>query len=80
MESRDSAQHPPGKLVANFFKRTSEKEPTKLRWKTVHETLMVGRYHAEMKESGNGIRGVKRRRGVAAFDFVCLFFWAYGGR
>lgn len=55
--------------MANFFKRASQKEPNKLRWRIIHETLMVGSYDAERNNDGDHTRSVKRRK-VAAFDFV----------
>jgi bifunctional polynucleotide phosphatase/kinase len=52
-------------VVSNFFTPTSKKEPEKMVWRTVRNSLLVGRYGVlDLKKSGLG----KRR--IAAFDLV----------
>ena len=53
--------------VASFFTPTSKKEPEKVSWKTVNQTLLVGRY-GELAREG------KRPRKIAGFDFVSHAF------
>ncbi|KAF2127312.1 PNK3P-domain-containing protein [Dothidotthia symphoricarpi CBS 119687] len=49
------------KAVANFFTPVSKKEPEKMTWRIVKDSLLVGRYGASSATTG------KRR--IAAFDF-----------
>lgn len=51
------------KAVSNFFKPASEKEPEKVKFQVLHDTLLVGRY--ENASSRPRPKPVK----VAAFDF-----------
>ncbi|KAF1849978.1 PNK3P-domain-containing protein [Cucurbitaria berberidis CBS 394.84] len=53
------------KAVANFFTPTSRKEPEKMTWRVVKDSLLVGRYSAST--TTQGVTEGKRR--VAAFDF-----------
>ena len=52
------------KAVASFFTPASKKEPDLITWRTVDNSLLVGRYKGPPP----------RRRKIAAFDFVCPFF------
>jgi bifunctional polynucleotide phosphatase/kinase len=55
------------KAVANFFKPASQKEPEKVTWRVVDQTLLVGKYHVSENTKSEAQNGKKR---VAAFDFV----------
>jgi bifunctional polynucleotide phosphatase/kinase len=52
------------KAVASFFKPASQKEPERLVWRTVDNTLIVGRYNASIPSSQQRTLPVK----IAAFD------------
>ncbi|KAF2461511.1 polynucleotide kinase 3 phosphatase-domain-containing protein [Lineolata rhizophorae] len=54
------------KAVANFFTPASKKEPEKLTWHVVDQSLLVGRY--KTSETSAPSAGMKRRK-IAAFDF-----------
>ena len=53
------------KAVASFFTPTSKREPEPIKWRTVDNSLLVGKY------KGDG--PPPRRRKIAAFDFVRSF-------
>ena len=53
------------KAVANFFKPSSQKEPEKVQWRVVDNSLLVG-----MHSSNKDERLPDKRRKIAAFDFV----------
>jgi bifunctional polynucleotide phosphatase/kinase len=57
--------------VASFFKPTSEKkkEPEKISWRTIDDSLLIGRHQT----SGTEVYMTKKpgKRKIAAFDFVC---------
>jgi bifunctional polynucleotide phosphatase/kinase len=54
-----------GKAVANFFTPLSKKEPEKMTWRIVKDSLLTGRYAASNAQSAaNG------RTKIAAFDLV----------
>lgn len=57
--------------VVNFFKPTSEKEkePEKILWRTINDSLLIGKYQT----SGAAVDARKEsaKRKIAAFDFVC---------
>jgi hypothetical protein len=59
--------HAPGKAIANFFTPLSKKEPDKMTWRVVKDSLLIGRYAAS-----TGRSAVKGRTKIAAFDFVRL--------
>ena len=50
--------------MASFFKPTSQKQPERLTWRTVDNTLIVGRYNASVSSSQQRTLPVK----IAAFD------------
>ncbi|KIX04761.1 polynucleotide kinase 3'-phosphatase [Rhinocladiella mackenziei CBS 650.93] len=52
------------KAVASFFKPASQKEPDKLIWRTVENSLIVGRYDASSRPAPSRSLPVK----IAAFD------------
>lgn len=58
----------PDKAVQNFFRPASQKEPEKMAWRVVNESLLIGRFlptHAlEAAAKSQG------KRKIAAFDFV----------
>lgn len=56
-----------GKAVANFFTPSSKKEPSKMSWRIVNNSLLVGRYAASTVPSA-----AKGKTKIAAFDFVRL--------
>jgi hypothetical protein len=56
----------PDKAVANFFTPTSKKEPEKMTWRIIKDSLLVGRYCASSTVESAG-QSTKR---IAAFDFV----------
>jgi bifunctional polynucleotide phosphatase/kinase len=65
-----SANNYPGKAVANFFTPASKKEPEKMMWRVVNDSLLIGRYQAATVTQ-TAKSGAKRRK-IAAFDFVRL--------
>ncbi|KAF2018169.1 PNK3P-domain-containing protein [Aaosphaeria arxii CBS 175.79] len=52
------------KAVANFFTPASKKEPEKMTWRIVNESLLIGRYNAAAQ-----LIPKAGRRKIAAFDF-----------
>jgi hypothetical protein len=58
------------KAVVNFFKPASQKEPEKVTWRVVDETLLIGKYRPS-EETPKNLEGKRR---IAAFDFVGHFF------
>lgn len=56
--------------VANFFKPTSEKEkePEKVSWKIIDDSLLIGKY--QLSEARKDVTQRLGKRKVAAFDFV----------
>jgi hypothetical protein len=56
---------PPDKAVANFFTPLSKKEPEKMSWRIVKDSLLVGRYATSATRSA-----AKGKIKIAAFDFV----------
>jgi bifunctional polynucleotide phosphatase/kinase len=58
-----------GKAVANFFTPLSKKEPEKMTWRIVQDSLLVGKYVAAAATARTTATGRTR---VAAFDFVRL--------
>jgi bifunctional polynucleotide phosphatase/kinase len=56
-----------GKAVANFFTPLSKKEPEKMSWRIVKDSLLIGRYAASAVRSA--ATGTIK---IAAFDFVRL--------
>jgi bifunctional polynucleotide phosphatase/kinase len=57
--------HATGKAVANFFTPLSKKEPEKMSWRIVKDSLLIGRYTASAVRSA-----ATGRTKIAAFDFV----------
>lgn len=57
--------HEPGKAVANFFTPISKKEPEKMTWRIVNNSLLVGRYAASAARSA-----ASGKTRIAVFDFV----------
>ncbi|KAF2002643.1 PNK3P-domain-containing protein [Amniculicola lignicola CBS 123094] len=63
------------KVVSNFFTPTSKKEPEKMVWRIVRDSLLVGRYSvADLKKSGLG------NRRIAAFDFDSTLISTISGK
>ncbi|KAF2742545.1 DNA kinase/phosphatase Pnk1 [Sporormia fimetaria CBS 119925] len=62
------------KSVANFFTPVSQKEPEKMNWRIVNDTLLAGRYGA-----AQAARPGKRRK-IAAFDFDSTLVTSASGR
>jgi bifunctional polynucleotide phosphatase/kinase len=56
------------KAVSNFFKPASQKEPDKITWRVVNDTLLVGKYHGSSAEARQDTPIGKQK--IAAFDFV----------
>lgn len=56
------------KAVADFFTPLSKKEPEKMAWRIVKDSLLIGKYGLS---SVTGKVPQQKRR-IAAFDFVCL--------
>lgn len=58
-------------VVASFFKPTSEKkkEPEKISWRTIDDSLLIGKYQTSGTEVSVTKMPIKRK--IAAFDFVC---------
>jgi hypothetical protein len=55
----------PDKAVANFFTPLSKKEPEKMSWRIVKDSLLVGRYATSAARPA-----AKGKTKIAAFDFV----------
>lgn len=55
------------KAVSNFFKPASQKEPDKITWRVVNDSLLVGKYNASSVESKYASA---QKTKIAAFDFV----------
>ncbi|KAI1587566.1 HisB Histidinol phosphatase [Pyrenophora tritici-repentis] len=62
------------KAVANFFTPVSKKEPEKMVWRVVKDSLLVGRFGTAAAQSAT-----KRRR-IAAFDFDSTLITSASGR
>ncbi|RYN56977.1 hypothetical protein AA0118_g7944 [Alternaria tenuissima] len=62
------------KAVANFFTPASKKEPEKLVWRIVKDSLLVGRFNLGAQSATQG----KRR--VAAFDFDSTLITTASGK
>ncbi|KAF2625610.1 PNK3P-domain-containing protein [Macroventuria anomochaeta] len=62
---RRQQSHTTNKAVASFFTPTSKKEPEKMTWRVVKDSLLVGRYNT----SAVAQSASKARRRIAAFDF-----------
>ena len=58
------------KAVASFFTPTSKKQPDKLTWRIVENSLLIGKYKPDIRSTENSASSPKRRK-IAAFDFVC---------
>ncbi|OCL12378.1 PNK3P-domain-containing protein [Glonium stellatum] len=56
-----------GKAVANFFTPLSKKEPEKMSWRTMNESLLVGRYQAPTATQLISLSAKGQK--IAAFDF-----------
>jgi bifunctional polynucleotide phosphatase/kinase len=57
-----------GKAVANFFTPASKKEPEKMSWRIVNNSLLIGRYIAST--AAQSATCIKGKQEIAAFDFV----------
>ncbi|CAO2658788.1 Nn.00g065110.m01.CDS01 [Neocucurbitaria sp. VM-36] len=64
------------KAVASFFTPISKKEPEKMTWRIVKESLLVGRYGASTATSSI----TSGRRKVAAFDFDSTLITSASGK
>lgn len=60
--------------VADFFKPVSEKEPEKITWKLVANTLVVGKYlNTTVADEGSSSTPAQlNRKRIAGFDLVSL--------
>jgi len=58
-----------GKAVAQFFTPLSKKEPEKVAWRVVDETLLVGEHQGFTADSG--------RHKIAGFDLVQFLVWCF---
>lgn len=58
--------HHSDKAVASFFTPASKKEPEKMIWRVVKDSLLVGRYNI----SATVQLASHEKRKIAAFDFV----------
>ncbi|KAI8934015.1 hypothetical protein NX059_008783 [Plenodomus lindquistii] len=63
------------KAVANFFTPTSKKEPEKMIWRIVKDSLLVGRYGAMITPAPS----LSKRR-IAAFDFDSTLIASASGK
>lgn len=59
------------KAVFNFFKPASQKEPDKITWRVVNDSLLIGKYNGSSAKSTQD--GTTGKRKIAAFDFVIKF-------
>ncbi|KAF2204780.1 PNK3P-domain-containing protein [Delitschia confertaspora ATCC 74209] len=55
------------KAIANFFTPVSKKEPEKMSWRIVHDSLLIGRYRASATPPIT--KSPLKRQRIAAFDF-----------
>ncbi|OSS52154.1 hypothetical protein B5807_03827 [Epicoccum nigrum] len=62
---RRQQSHTTNKAVASFFTPASKKEPEKMIWRTIKDSLLVGRYSNQAAAQATSM--VRRR--IAAFDF-----------
>ncbi|KAK1908399.1 hypothetical protein P3342_009248 [Pyrenophora teres f. teres] len=62
------------KAVANFFTPVSKKEPEKMVWRIVKDSLLVGRFGTAAAQS------TTKRRRIAAFDFDSTLITSASGR
>ncbi|KAJ4987269.1 polynucleotide kinase 3 phosphatase [Stagonosporopsis vannaccii] len=62
---RRQQSHTTNKAVANFFTPASKKEPEKMTWRVVKDSLLVGRHDTLAAAQS----ATKARRRIAAFDF-----------
>ncbi|KAL6707964.1 DNA kinase/phosphatase Pnk1 [Coniothyrium glycines] len=64
------------KAVASFFTPTSKKEPDKMTWRIVNESLLVGRYSPTIAAKASA----SANRRIAAFDFDSTLIVSASGR
>jgi bifunctional polynucleotide phosphatase/kinase len=57
-----------GKAIANFFTPASKKEPEKMSWRIVNNSLLIGRYG--VSAAAKSTTSIKSKQKIAAFDFV----------
>ncbi|KAI4919552.1 hypothetical protein J4E90_001689 [Alternaria incomplexa] len=62
------------KAVANFFTPASKKEPEKMTWRIVKDSLLVGRFGVAAQSATKG------RRRIAAFDFDSTLVTSASGK
>ena len=54
--------------MASFFTPTSKKEPEKINWRVVNNTLLIGKY--DLYAGVQSVESSPKRRKIAAFDLV----------
>ncbi len=59
--------------MSNFFTPASKKEPEKITWRIINESLFFAKYEPDTDSKSN-TPPLKRRK-IAAFDLVCRVFW-----
>ncbi|KAF2256368.1 PNK3P-domain-containing protein [Trematosphaeria pertusa] len=66
------------KAVANFFTPLSKKEPEKMTWRVLNDSLLIGRYGAApCTQSAKVIKGKQK---IAAFDFDSTLITSASGK
>ncbi|KAF2117829.1 polynucleotide kinase 3 phosphatase-domain-containing protein [Lophiotrema nucula] len=66
------------KAIANFFTPASKKEPEKMTWRIVNESLLVGRYGAST--TALSAKPSMGKRKIAAFDFDSTLITSASGK
>ena len=62
------------KAVSNFFTPASKKEPERVTWRVINQSLLFAKYEPNLDPKIND-PPLKRRK-IAAFDLVCQAFLA----
>ncbi|KAF2797926.1 PNK3P-domain-containing protein [Melanomma pulvis-pyrius CBS 109.77] len=69
------------KAVANFFTPASKKEPEKMSWRIINNSLLIGRYGASAAaQSAPSALSIKGKRKIAAFDFDSTLITSASGK
>lgn len=61
---------PSEKAVSSFFTPASKKEPERITWRIINESVLLARYQPEDADKTNG--PPSKRPKIAAFDLVSM--------